>query len=286
MPTPYEILGLSENASKDEVKKAYRKKARENHPDLNPDDPKAAERMNQINEAYDRIMNPEKYVRERAASGSGAGAGAGYGAGGYGAGGYGAGGYGYGGYGAGQGSGYGNTGSGTYYKRATYGEQGGEQGYGWSSTTYTWDDIFGYGFGAVDPSSIHPGIDAMDGAEVRVAINYMNAGNYREAATIMNNIPSTGRNARWYYLAAIANHGAGNTTLAYEQIRRAAQMDPDNPDYRRALQAFQHRSQSYQETSKSQGFNGGISLGGCECCATLCACNFCLNPWLLAGCCA
>ena len=63
---PYEILGVPETASQDEVKRAYRKKARENHPDLNPGDANAAKRMNQINEAYDRIMNPDKYATEDA----------------------------------------------------------------------------------------------------------------------------------------------------------------------------------------------------------------------------
>ena len=63
---PYEILGLDSSASADEVKRAYRKKARENHPDLNPGDEAAAKRMNQINEAYDRIMNPDKYAAEDA----------------------------------------------------------------------------------------------------------------------------------------------------------------------------------------------------------------------------
>ena len=75
---PYAVLGRERNASPDEVKKAYRKKARENHPDLNPGDPAAAERMNKINEAYDRIMNPEKYAaRDRRASAAGGYGGAG-----------------------------------------------------------------------------------------------------------------------------------------------------------------------------------------------------------------
>ena len=60
---PYKVLGVSRDATPDEVKKAYRKKARENHPDLNPDDPNAEERLKKINEAYERITNPEKFAR-------------------------------------------------------------------------------------------------------------------------------------------------------------------------------------------------------------------------------
>ena len=52
---PYDILGVPRTATSDEIKKAYRKKARENHPDLNPDDPEAEERLKKINEAYDQI---------------------------------------------------------------------------------------------------------------------------------------------------------------------------------------------------------------------------------------
>lgn len=91
MEDPYEILGVSRDASPDEVKKAYRKKARENHPDLNPGDPTAEERMNKVNEAYDRITNPQKYAasdaRRRASGYASPGSGApggGYSAGPYG----------------------------------------------------------------------------------------------------------------------------------------------------------------------------------------------------------
>lgn len=68
---PYEVLGIEKGASKEEIKKAYRKKAKEYHPDLHPDDPKAAEKMNEINEAYDMLSNPEKYQQRGQAAGYG-----------------------------------------------------------------------------------------------------------------------------------------------------------------------------------------------------------------------
>ena len=55
---PYKVLGVSRDASKDEIKRAYRAKAKEYHPDLHPDDPLAADKMNEINEAYDMLNNP------------------------------------------------------------------------------------------------------------------------------------------------------------------------------------------------------------------------------------
>lgn len=52
---PYEVLGLPHGASMDEVTKAYRQLAKKYHPDLNPGDASAAEKMSEINDAYDRI---------------------------------------------------------------------------------------------------------------------------------------------------------------------------------------------------------------------------------------
>lgn len=54
---PYEVLGVSPNASKDEVAKAYRKLAKKYHPDLNPGDAQAAKKMSEINAAYEKIKS-------------------------------------------------------------------------------------------------------------------------------------------------------------------------------------------------------------------------------------
>lgn len=56
---PYAVLGVSRNATDDEIKQAYRRLAKRYHPDLHPDDPQAAAKMNEINEAYDLIKDAQ-----------------------------------------------------------------------------------------------------------------------------------------------------------------------------------------------------------------------------------
>lgn len=63
MANPYETLGVATDASQDEIRKAYRKAAKDTHPDLNPGKPEAEKRFKEINAAHDIIGDAEKRKR-------------------------------------------------------------------------------------------------------------------------------------------------------------------------------------------------------------------------------
>ncbi|MBR3423149.1 MAG: DnaJ domain-containing protein, partial [Clostridia bacterium] len=77
----YEVLGVSKTASDDDIKKAYRKLAKQYHPDMNPGDKAAEQKFKEINEAYEVVSDPEKRAKYdqygHAAFDPGAGAGQG-----------------------------------------------------------------------------------------------------------------------------------------------------------------------------------------------------------------
>ena len=198
-------------------------------------------------------MNPEKYAaRDRRAAASNPSAG--YGAGGA----------------AGSG-GAGGSGQNPYGSEGPYGWTG---GFG-----FDFDDLFGFGgSGGGARGPIHPEASAADGPDIRSVIDAINAGRFQQAIDQLNVVTSDGRNARWYYLSALANDGAGNSLMALEQIRRAVRLDPNNPDYQRAQRRFQQAGQTYQQEGQAQGFSMGIDP------MTLCCGIWCCGPALCRMC--
>lgn len=257
---PHQVLGVSEGASQDEIKRAYRRKAKECHPDLHPNDPNAAKKMNELNEAYDMLMNPEKYAKRQQQQNP-------YGGNPYGGNPYG-------------GSSYGGAyGGGNSYGGNAYGgnRYGGQQG------SYQGDpfaDFFGFGgfggFGGYQSQVPPPQEQAGDSDAVRAAIRDIQAGRYQNASLILQNVPSTGRNARWFYLSGVANYGAGNTIQAVDHMTRAVQLSPNNNTYQTLLRQYKQAGQTYQ--TNASGYNTK-AMDPSRLCMNLCLaqmfCTFC-----------
>lgn len=236
---PYRVLGISPGATQDEIKRAYRKKAKENHPDLHPNDPEASKRMNEINEAYDMLMNPEKYAQRREQEQRAQQARQSY---------------------QQQSGGYG-------------GGQGSYQGGGYGPFGFGFDDMFGFG-SYQQASSARPQPQSGDREAIRRAIELINARQYQQAIAVLNGVVSAERNARWNYLAALANEGAGNTVQAMDFIRRAVQMAPNNLEYRRVMQQMQQSGQTYAQSGRSYGMDmSSVS----RMCTTFCVANMLCN---------
>ena len=200
---PYKVLGVSPDASDEEIKRAYRRMAKKYHPDLNPGDQEAARRMQEVNAAYEQIKNPEKASP----------------------------------YGSGYAGGYDPFGG---YRQQSYG--GGQSG------------------------------DQYQNA----AQQYIRFARYQEALNALGNCAQ--RDARWYYLSAIANSGLGNQVTALEHIRRAVSMEPDNQEYLSMLSRMENGGRVYRQQA---GNYRGFTMGG-DPCTSLCLC-YLLNIFCCGG---
>jgi molecular chaperone DnaJ len=227
--------------------------AKKYHPDLHPDDPDANKKMNEINEAYDMLTNPEKYAARRAQQQQQSQSRQQYG----------------------------------YEQRQSGGQQS-ENSYrsyqgpgGWASD-FDFEDFFGFGFQSGGPqASTRPQVQPGDSVEIQQVVGAINGGQYQQAIYILTRIPSTGRNARWYYLSALANHGLGNSVQAVDHMTRAAQMEPNNRTYVQLLQQFRRAGQTYE--SNARGFDmQAINLQ--KLCLGLCAIQFFCGPCTYVRC--
>ena len=178
---PYKVLGVSPNASDDEIKRAYRRLAKKYHPDVNPGDQEAARKMQEINAAYEQIKNPEKaHTSGQSSQGS----------------------YGYDPFG----------GAWQQYQRQQYQQQAGD-------------------------------------SYQQAAEQYIRFRRFAEALNALNS--SSQRDARWYYLSALANDGLGNRATALEHIKRAVSMEPDNREYLHVLSIMEQGESVYRQQAGS-----------------------------------
>ncbi|MBQ1376760.1 MAG: DnaJ domain-containing protein [Lachnospiraceae bacterium] len=235
---PYQVLGVSETASDDEIKKAYRELSRRYHPDANINNPnkdKAEEQFKQVQQAYDEIM------KIRSSRGSGGGSSYGYGQ---------QNSYGYGrqnGYGYGRQNGYG------YRERDNYGGA-------------FYQNPFGSFYERRQTRQEMP-------LEFQAAANYINAGHYQEGLNVLNRMESGFRNALWYYLRGMANAGLGNQMNALEDARMASSLEPNNMQYRSFLQSLESGGGFYNSMGRGYGRNDIMDSNFL--CPTLCMMSLC-----------
>ena len=237
---PHRVLGVPQSATEDEIKKAYRKKAKEYHPDLHPNDPVAVKKMQEVNEAYDMLMNPEKYASQRAQQQQ-------------------------------------QQSHQQYnpYNRSSSQNGSGYQGPGgWASDFgFDFEDFFGFGgYTGSNTNTSRPTVEPGDSPVIQRIIQAINNRQYQQAVDLLTHITSTGRNARWYYLSAIANHGLGNTVQAMDHIQKAIKADPNNRTYQQLYRQLRQGEQTYQ--TNAQGFNtGAVDIQ--KICMGLCLARMC-----------
>ncbi|MGI5959475.1 MAG: J domain-containing protein [Massiliimalia sp.] len=208
MANPYEVLGISQNASDEEVKRAYRELAKKYHPDNYPSSPLkevAEEKMSEINSAFDTIMN-ERKMNGAAQSG--------------------------------------HYSSGTEYQSQT-------------GPSYSGSNL----------------------RDIRMMIQQ---NRLVEAEELLDGIPVSQRDGEWYFLKGSIYFSRGWLEDAMNHFSSACRLDPNNPEYRAAMNRIMWQRQG--------NFGGGFGSnpnpyrtqqpvgGGCS------ACDMC-SGLICADCC-
>ena len=188
MTNPYEVLGIKEGASEEEIKKAYREQVKKYHPDQYQDNPLselAEEKLRELNEAYEYLAK--------------------------------------------------NT-----NKTTTAG--------GWGARGKSWGN--------------------KKGSDLYNQVNmYIRSGNIKAAEELLGSVND--RSAEWYYLNGLVFLQKGWYDEAYSSIQSAVNMEPNNFEYRDALNRINKSNNSYRGNAFGRGYNRGPDM------CTMCQCLWC-----------
>ena len=278
---PFKVLGVRDDCSDADLKKAYREKSKKWHPDQNPGKEEYAEkRFQEVQEAYRQIQD----ARQRGTSAYGSPRGAGYGGGNGQQGPFQQGPFQQNQYQQGpyqqnqyqQGPYQQNQYQQGPYQQSQY-QQGGYQNRRGYADYGTYNDFFNQWFAYSQQRRQQEA--QKETTEEQAARGHINYRAYREALNVLENAPPNTRGARWYYYSAVANSGIGNNVTALEHAKRAADMEPNNPEYQTLLQQLVNGRNWYQNQNRNFGFSGTPATTSQGLCYYFCLAN------LLCNCC-
>ena len=255
---PFAVLGVSSSATEDEIKAAYRKLAKKYHPDLNPGDKNAEQKMREVNEAYTRALQIKKtghdpYQNPYGSANSGF---SGY----------------YNPFGQNR---YGTGNQSGYNDQSGYGEN---DGYGGNPFRDFGFDPFSAFFGGQPYSQqTHYRSRTYANPELKTAENHVLANRYNDAISLLNRIPT--HDADWHALYARADLGLGNRISALDHARAAVRLAPDDDEFRSLLNTVEAGRQAYRQTrSHGYDFRSAICANPClSCCVLNMFLNCCLG---------
>ena len=259
---PFAVLGVTSSATEDEIKAAYRKLAKKYHPDLNPGDKAAEQKMREVNEAYTRALQIKKTGQDpyRNPYGSGSSDSSGY----------------YNPFGQ---SFWGNTGSqGDSYHQNSYGGDGSQGGNPFGDFGFDPFSAFFGGQQAYQQQTRYR-TRAYANPELKTAESHVLSNRFNEAVSLLNRIPT--HDADWHALYARADLGLGNRISALDHARAAVRLAPDDDEFRMLLNTIESGRQTYRR-SRSNGYDFRSAICANPC-LTCCVMNMFLNC-CLGGC--
>lgn len=242
MRDPYEVLGVPQTATDDEIKAAYRKLAKKYHPDLNGGSAEAEAKMKEVNEAYNILIKHKGSAGQQQS--------------------------GYNPFGQGYGGSYGG------YQQQSYGGQqssygGSQQGGYYGGFGFDFEDLFRGAYSQRQSSAYTETDPALKPAAQAVL-----SGRYQDALNILNSV--VGRRAAWYYWSARANMGMGNRIAALNDAKTAVNMNPNEPAFQQLLSQLSASGYGYQQRSARGDFASYICSNPClSICAVNMLCNCC-----------